>query len=230
MALVVASDAISGACNSKQQLKQKFSVSFVTSSTQQQAKSGNPGYINGLPLLVGQSDATTGGVLAYFQGFSLVGADTKGKCLTSASSSLSDYADPIITFGEDLVYTCSISLTQAQLQSYCGNQPQIQSLPLFSNLAFWQLFGRFGNANIYSPKDWTAVTIDESFSSLGAGTLNGPACTSFYSSVNYKLYWSTVGYQENPQSYIVKVVKEALPETWTFNQQLNGNSQQTFQH
>ena len=29
---------------------------------------------------------------------------------------------------------------------------------------------------------------------------------------------------------MVKVVKEALPETWTFNQQLNGNAQQTFQH
>jgi len=48
--------------------------------------------------------------------------------------------------------------------------------------------------------------------------------------VNFKVYWATVGYEQNPQRYVVKVVKEALPETWTFNQQLIGNAQQTFQH
>ena len=48
--------------------------------------------------------------------------------------------------------------------------------------------------------------------------------------MNYKVYWSTVGFDENPQKYIVRVSKEAVADTWTFNQQLTGNAQQLFQH
>ena len=40
--------------------------------------------------------------------------------------------------------------------------------------------------------------MDDSFASLGSGTATGLACTNFYSSVNYKVYWATVGYEENP--------------------------------
>jgi hypothetical protein len=116
--LVVAAEPVSGPCNSKQQLSQKYSVNFVSSDSQQQPKSGNPGYINGLPLLVGKLDSVSGGVQSYNQGFRLTGADLQGNCFTSNPASaltIAGLGDPYVTFGEDLLYSCSVSLNESEL-------------------------------------------------------------------------------------------------------------------
>ena len=64
-AVVVYQDPITGACGSKAQVSQKYSIRFVTSADQGQSKSGNPGYINGLPLLIGMTDTASGAINAF---------------------------------------------------------------------------------------------------------------------------------------------------------------------
>ena len=56
--VVISSNPVSGQCSDSAQISQKYSIQFVTSSdiSQVQSKSGNPGYITGLPVLVGQVD------------------------------------------------------------------------------------------------------------------------------------------------------------------------------
>ena len=57
---------------------QKFSVSFFSNNdaSKRQAKSGNPGYLNGYPLLIASpSTVVSGAKDTYENGFKLVGAD-----------------------------------------------------------------------------------------------------------------------------------------------------------
>jgi len=97
-----------------------------------------------------------------------------GKCLSSStvSNSMTDFGDPVLGFGENTVYGCSMALSLNDLRSYCGDQSNIKSLPLFKNLEFLSKFGQFGNANIYKPKDWKDVIEDASFVSLGSQAEN----------------------------------------------------------
>jgi hypothetical protein len=70
---------------------------------------------------VGQQDNATKAMQAYEKGFRLVGADAQGYCLTTqASAEFTDYGDPIVTFGEDLLYGCAIKMNRAQLEQYCN--------------------------------------------------------------------------------------------------------------
>jgi hypothetical protein len=65
---------------------------------------------------------------------------------------MTDYGDPVLGFGENTIYGCSVSLSLNDLSSYCADQTKIATLPIFSNLDFFAKYGQFGNANIYKPK------------------------------------------------------------------------------
>jgi hypothetical protein len=65
---------------------------------------------------------------------------------------MSDVGDPVVNFGEDISYGCGKSLSLSDLEAYCQNpNNNIASLPIFTNLNFWKVYGQFGNANIYNP-------------------------------------------------------------------------------
>lgn len=52
------------------------SESSVSSSSSSRGRSGNPGYINGLPVVLGKADSTNAGAkLVYQGGFELRGAN-----------------------------------------------------------------------------------------------------------------------------------------------------------
>lgn len=73
--VVLSSKVATGACNSRQQVRQRYSIKFQSSNESGQFKSGNPGYIVGLPLLIGQPDPVTKAIQSYENGFRLIGAD-----------------------------------------------------------------------------------------------------------------------------------------------------------
>lgn len=64
---------------------------------------------------------------------------------------MKDVGDPIVNFGEDISYGCGKSLSLSELASYCTESSKIASLPIFTNVNFWTVYGQFGNANIYNP-------------------------------------------------------------------------------
>ena len=145
---VVLSDALSGPCGSRVALSQRFSIKFETSPNQQQSqfRSGNPGYIVGLPLLVGRK--LDNAVEAYERGFMLRGGDAVGQCLSEVSD-LKDFGDVSINFGEDIIYGCTKRLNLNDLQNYCNDQNNLAGQGIYKNLEFFEYFGQFGNADIY---------------------------------------------------------------------------------
>lgn len=61
-----------------------------------------------------------------------------------------DLGDPVVEFGKDLVYGCSVELNLEELQSYCQTPTDIfRELAIFDNAQYIQQYGEFGNANIY---------------------------------------------------------------------------------
>jgi len=78
-------------------------------------RSGNPGYMVGLPLLLGQKDpGNEGAMLVYQDGFVGTGAKQNGDCLKTPAQDREKYfqnGDPVVTFGENLSYGCSLSFT-----------------------------------------------------------------------------------------------------------------------
>ena len=91
----------------------------------------------------------------------------------------------------------------ASLKSFCTDatsQDTIKSLEIFSNLDQFTKYGKFGNANLYYPKDWEDVSVDSSFSGdLGSMEWDDSTNTcKIYSSALVKIDYSSMGYEENP--------------------------------
>ena len=135
-------------------------VKDAAGSETTRGRSGNPGYINGLPVLLGKADsANAGAKLVYQGGFEVRGADVQGQCFAeSRASEVGDLGDPIINFGEDLSYACSKALTLAELQQGCTSGALLPwNHEIFKSLNEATYFGMFGNANIHLEKDWARI-------------------------------------------------------------------------
>ena len=119
-----------------------------------QGTSGSPGYIDGLPLLIGKADAS-GATQIYEDGFRLSGGDMTGACVGPVTDSdmLAHMGDPTVRFNVDLSYGCTLSYTQQELRDICSstNSP-VANLEIFKNLNNIDSFGKFGNADVYKPK------------------------------------------------------------------------------
>ena len=116
------------------------------------ARSGHPGYIVGLPLLLGKketvaTDPPTEAISIYENGFVGTGADSAGRCIeTAQGDNYFSASDPVVTFGEDLSYGCSLELTGPELESRCGSFA-LSDFEIFKNLEKVDMVGRFGSAN-----------------------------------------------------------------------------------
>lgn len=100
---------------------QKFSIKFEKKGNAAQivqGKSGNPGYIDGLPVLIGQADPS-GGMQLYEDGFRIRGGDSTGKCMPKTTAELGEMGDPTLRFSVDLSYGCSMKMTLDQLKESC---------------------------------------------------------------------------------------------------------------
>lgn len=170
-----------------------------------QKNSGNPGYIDGLPLKVGFQSADNEPVSSYQDGFEILGADQAGKCImtppAASATSITDYGDPVINFNEELSYGCNVRYKPDDLKTFCkaDSQATVKGMQIFKNLDEFKKFGKFGNANILFPKDWIDVANDDSFANLGKTQWDEASQTcSIYSSVLVKVIYSEQGFSENP--------------------------------
>lgn len=92
-----------------------------TEAKNRQAKSGNPGYLDGFPVLIAQPDASNTGAMQTFDGgFKLAGADEQGSCKNKLASATEDQEsalneDPTVMFRQDLSYQCSLEMDLTEL-------------------------------------------------------------------------------------------------------------------
>ena len=140
-----------------------FQSSHVGLTTVVRPKSGNPGYLLGLPVLSGvlkskdilslvNGVTTTTTVTAIAQdtrGLTLLPKTTAGLCSTSS-------ADPVhsVLFGHDSKFSCYLSLTQAQLGSLCTTGLSSYFGNVSTSLGIW------GNSDFQNVNQW--ITVEQS--------------------------------------------------------------------
>ena len=78
---VVVQKAVTASQGDKGLIAQTYNVNFLTQTDEKllQAKSGNPGYLDGYPLLAGfYSTENDGAISTFDKGFKIMGADSNG--------------------------------------------------------------------------------------------------------------------------------------------------------
>ena len=111
-------------------------------------QSGSPGYAFGSNLLVKLQEAN--GYSLYKEGFFLNGRDNSGKCVSDKESAEYSYysqVDPKIRFGENLTYSCQISMNQLDFMHFCKGKKWTDFM-IFSHLGKLDQIGIFGNAQL----------------------------------------------------------------------------------
>lgn len=108
--IVLDANPVTGKCGEKTSVKQKFSITFNSNAenTVYQKKSGNPGYLEGLPVKLANQQSEGSAMESYLDGFQLSGSDLQGNCFNAADApDLFDFNDPVVKFRQDQSYGCS---------------------------------------------------------------------------------------------------------------------------
>eukprot|EP00435_Cladocopium_sp_Y103_P025790 s1596_g6.t1 len=154
-------------------VQQGGSIHFLQDQSGSQlveARSGNPGYITGLPLLVadctlvdgscnygGRRDATVPGILPG------------GKCAL-LNASTAETQEVKINFGENAIFGCTLDLTRAELKSLCGGTAALANgfvgylkmLPFGSTGSSWTQIAAFGSVPNDAQDSADFVQVEES--------------------------------------------------------------------
>eukprot|EP00727_Mastigamoeba_balamuthi_P014510 m51a1_g9684 putative tectonic family member 1 precursor (560) ;mRNA; r:1303357-1306067 len=168
---------------------QTFSVSFVKAREGQDtslivARSGNPGYVVGKPLLFTTSAKDA---LATLR---LPSSDAAGACSLDAG--------PVMAFGESAVSGCTLLLPRTT-----NGTPGLLGSPVLPAYV-----GAWGNASVSSTSDWTAVTVAAEPSADGAC-----ASGSVVTGVTYRAVYVRQGSEFNPQMRVVAFVVSYTSES-----------------
>lgn len=171
-------------------------------------RSGNPGYIVAMPLLV--ADA----IPQRPRAATIDGVSTLGECVkVGASASAWNIA---LNFGEDAVLGCTLALTRAELEAECcddaecGFSSKLQILrvlgppePSWTHIAAWGSVA----ADSADSEDWVEVSFDSvtetpQFSQDASGASQSK-CEGAVVGVDLKVLYSPFGDVQNPQNKIV---------------------------
>eukprot|EP01017_Pseudomicrothorax_dubius_P046875 TRINITY_DN8320_c0_g1_i6.p2 TRINITY_DN8320_c0_g1~~TRINITY_DN8320_c0_g1_i6.p2 ORF type:complete len:196 (+),score=26.42 TRINITY_DN8320_c0_g1_i6:803-1390(+) len=146
-------------------------------------KAGNPGYIEGSPLIIGaarQNDIKNATVVeSQYPYYNLKGINSDGSCLREQFSKDLLFYDRLseqkqIRFGYNSVFTCSVSLNRAELESFC-NGPAIKGLTVVSDiLQNFEYVGILGNPERININDWQRVEVSNS--SIDSTVFERTAC------------------------------------------------------
>lgn len=180
------------------------------------SRSGNPGYIQGLPLLSGTRDYTAGDtdtMVARVPGLEVMGSATDGMCPNVTRGALPTQS---VEFGVDMMTGCMLSLTQSELATMCDDSETSPYIalnervyastgssvyaPVFLNLTDTHV-GMFGNADPLDVTQW--LEIDIGTTTMGSWDKSELECSHLITSLNLKFLVAYVGSVDNPQAKIV---------------------------
>ncbi|KND01191.1 uncharacterized protein SPPG_04281 [Spizellomyces punctatus DAOM BR117] len=184
---------------------QRFAVTFSTptsATTPPVARSGNPGYIVGKPVLTGTLSGTSVTAGPHL---------TLAKDIYSASSNLISCGTPTdatsrvpVTFGTDVSSGCTLHLNLLDLTTGCAALgTQIQNLQL-ETLRTVTHVGRMGDADGSVLGDWIEVlgTLP-TVASLVAQTVGGVTCSNLLTSIFIDFLVADTGTTTSPQPSII---------------------------
>ena len=206
--LVVTDISLSSYNASLFSVAQSYSVSFVSvadvtrtsaaGNLINRTRSGNPGYVTGLPVLGGIEigSGSSAVISAQRSGMTIPAFTPTGSC-TLGLDAVS------VEFGVDLRGGCSLLLTRSELQTMCsGSGPYMNGdLP-----SFWSIntthVGIFGNADPQDSTQWLALDNVVSAANYLWDDATS-TCNDFYATIDYKFLTADVGSTGNPQQKII---------------------------
>eukprot|EP00794_Sanderia_malayensis_P016797 gene16797-18492_t len=198
--------------SSQASFTQEFTVKFQKQgSTGVFSRSGNPGYVRGLPVLAGtlQTNAQQKESITLNSNpknwLTLVHTSATGTCATSSQRTS-------VKFGYNMRTGCFISIKQVMTTAECVTLQNIIYNTLLVD--FPTHVAMFGNSAVTNTADW--VKIINNKPSTPAIAVDG-RCTNMILGVHIEILYSKTGYLGNPQSRIVGVqVKYDSPRILTF--------------
>lgn len=190
---------------------QTFSAKFYTSETAADT-SGNPGYIKGKKLIT----AVNGSNFVINSEMKMFGAGASGNCVTVPYS-----YSPIVEYGQDSIYSCTIGKTLSTLQSFC--EADITSQYIFSSNTVTHI-AKFGNIQTDEIDDW--VEISYTAPTAGVWDSTNKSCK-IPGILVYDIFYTSVGPYQNPQDKIIHVEKYYQYTDWVY-QFSDSTTSQTF--
>ncbi|CAK9009634.1 Serine/threonine-protein phosphatase ppe1 (Phosphatase esp1) [Durusdinium trenchii] len=238
----VPADASGGAV-----VAQSFEIEFVDSTLPPEMDqpvrvvSGNPGYVQGLPVQAGNRTTINAGeedekvaVQYNANGLTIMAAGgPRGACFENSTAwwdailSQEPNQTPVL-FGVDTVSTCSVQLTFddfTDLTKWCRDYAAGPIFNLVPNVV-----GSYGNANPWDPREWVDIFMDRS---QILQTRPNPApgalmCQGFVDRVNIEILWTKTGEKQNPQPQILAVRGVLGQSNWVWRNSPSASARQTF--
>eukprot|EP00743_Colponemidia_sp_Colp-15_P003842 GILK01004147.1.p1 GENE.GILK01004147.1~~GILK01004147.1.p1 ORF type:complete len:641 (+),score=49.60 GILK01004147.1:38-1924(+) len=226
----VLQDVSAATCTATTTVSQRYTVNFQLASDPStvRARSGNPGYQFGLPVLVGTLTTISGSsaISEKKSGLAVVGVGNDGSCLASYQNDILNWQkSPVVTFGQNFVAGCVYSADLTTLQSSCSTS--FTSTPILdtssSSTSAFTHVGAFGNADPHKINDWIALSVTAPSSptwNSATGT-----CSGFITGLHYQFLVADYGKVNNPQHRIV-VAKAVYSTSDIVFRQLSSTSTQ----
>ena len=193
-------------------LQQKFSVAWATAAAVTtsleagnvipRAMSGNPGYIAGKSVLAGVLASDPSG-----SGKQAINAYVDGLLLNDCAGAMT----VPVTFGDSTTFGCTLTLTEAQLETYCTDKTQL------ANFGFTPTYvGAFGNADPLQTAEWVEVEKSVPAALSTVWQASSRSCSGIAVGLNVEFLTGEVGEVGNPQSKIIAARAQYATDTWTF--------------
>eukprot|EP00761_Pharyngomonas_kirbyi_P014835 gb/GECH01014865.1/.p1 GENE.gb/GECH01014865.1/~~gb/GECH01014865.1/.p1 ORF type:complete len:622 (+),score=104.50 gb/GECH01014865.1/:1-1866(+) len=193
-------------------LEQEFSLDFIEGNGEYRLRSGNPGYISGLPVL--------GGVLVENEGEQAIAESKSGLTVPSGFQCFSNSKTPI-TFRDEMIAGCSVTLSLSELRDVCQNGNGLRD-EFLRNATDITHVGIYGNANSNNINEWVEIIDDEEPEPIWMN--EDQNCHNLAVGYNYKIVYQKTGPEDNPQYAIIGVRREVISSDWTFRDEYGDTS------
>ncbi|CAM9514499.1 unnamed protein product [Ectocarpus sp. 13 AM-2016] len=188
----------------------------------ERGRSGNPGYLPGLPVLAGRLESedddeyiapggSNGG-----GGLELMAGEGRG---------CDDVGTTPVEFAYDGVGCCVLSLTREALAEHCtGSGQHVDPETGFTPLAFGntsstvEYLGIYGNADPLDVSQWVELPLASSADTASWDDESG-VCSSMVSTLEYRVLYTAVGSKANPQSKIVSAAARYGKSDWIWREE-----------
>lgn len=153
-------------------------------------------------MLIGTNRTLNGNVMFTVKknGFYIQGRANDGSCANIGGNTLYTNFDFPIKFGDNVIYSCSMTYNQKDFNNFCSSQNWKQFV-IYNMVNDIQYVGIFGNSNYTYLKDWLIVQNDINLDNFSYFSSNS-SCY-FPAVIKLDLLYAKAGSIENSQNYIV---------------------------
>lgn len=184
---------------------QSFTLAFTNngkfSETLSIHKSGNPGYIQGLPVIAETVNSSTGITRKSMQFLSGV----NGACNTLNNRD--------ILFDNNVISGCALSVPVSIFQNCTALRFLVSSIQAHVIHSGTQRIGKYGNSQYNVDTDWVPILQADDYISYPSG--GNLSCDGIFSSYHLEIAVALQGSAQNPQRMITGALLRRVNTTWT---------------